>query len=81
MAKPIALVQQAGQNHYQHHLQILFDLSLREGGEGSEGTRRVCVYVCGGWGGGGGVESELEVGNGRKQQMVQLRTNRCGTCD
>lgn len=27
-----------------------------------------------------GVESELELGNGRKQQMVQLRTNRFSTC-
>lgn len=28
-----------------------------------------------------GLESELELGDGRKQQMVQLRTNRCRTCD
>lgn len=26
-------------------------------------------------------ESELELGDGRKQQMVQLRTNKCCTCD
>lgn len=31
-------------------------------------------------GGVGGLESELELGDGRKQQMVQLRTNRCRTC-
>lgn len=31
-------------------------------------------------GGREGVESELELGDGRKQQMVQLRTNRCCTC-
>lgn len=28
----------------------------------------------------GRLESELELGDGRKQQMVQLRTNRCCTC-
>lgn len=33
----------------------------------------VCVWE-------GGLESELELGDGRKQQMVQLRTNRCRTC-
>lgn len=67
-------LQQAVQNQRQHHLQVLFDPSLRGGSGGSEGTGRVCV------GGRGGLESELELGDGRKQQMVQLRTNRCRTC-
>lgn len=32
------------------------------------------------FGGEVGVWSELDLGDGRKQQMVQLRANRCCTC-
>lgn len=77
MVKPVHPAQQAGQIQRQRHLQVLFDPSLRGGGGGSEGAGRVCVCV---WEGGVGLESELELGDGRKQQMVQLRTNRCRTC-
>lgn len=35
------------------------------------------MCVGGKWG--GGQESELELGDGRKQQMVQLKTKRCCT--
>lgn len=41
---------------------IICKYYLTQGGGGSEGAGRVCV--------GGGVESELELGDGRKQQMV-----------
>ncbi len=75
MAKPAHPVQRASQIQRQHRLQVLFDPSLTGGGGGSEGASRVCV--CGR---GEGLESELELGDGRKQQMVQLRTNRCRTC-
>lgn len=51
MAKPAHPVQQAGQNQRQHHLQVLFDPSLRGGGGGEVRGQAGCV--CGREGGGG----------------------------
>lgn len=57
-----------------HHLQVLFDPSLRGGG--SEGAGR---DVCAG-GVVGEVKSELELGDSRKQQIVQLTVQQTGVC-
>lgn len=61
-----------------HHLQVLSDPSLTGGGGGEVREQAGCV--CGRGEEGGEVESELELGDGRKQQMMQLRTNKVPPC-